>query len=129
LTKISNRHLEVDKIGLRKLAYRRGAGWVFTELLQNALDENVNHVRIDVGTTPGLSLVKLRVEDDSPHGFRKLSDAFTFFAESCKKNVPDKRGRFNLGEKLVLAICESAVISTTTGTIEFAADGTRMEFR
>ena len=74
---------------------------------------------------PNKALAYLRVEDDSPDGFQELHHAYTIFAESYKKTNPEKRGRFNLGEKLVLSICESATISTTTGTVEFLADGRR----
>ena len=34
-----------------------------------------------------------------------------------------KRGRFNLGEKLFLSVCEYATVATTTGTIEFRESG------
>jgi hypothetical protein len=127
MTKTYDRHLEVDKLGLRKLAFRRGAGWVLTELLQNSLDEQVTKVEIDLEPTPGRPLARLKVVDDSPDGFRELHHAYTLFAESYKKSDPTKRGRFNLGEKLVLALCVSATISSTTGTVEFAGNGKRTE--
>ena len=37
------------------------------------------------------------VEDDSPDGFRDLTEAYTIFAESYKKVDPEKRGAFNIG--------------------------------
>ena len=58
-------------------------------------------------------------------GFRNLDHAFTLFADSYKKKLPEKRGRFNLGEKLILAMCQEATIATTTGTVVFGADGDR----
>jgi hypothetical protein len=69
----------------------------------------------------------LAVEDDSPEGFRTLSDAWTLFAESYKRTKATQRGRFNLGEKLVLAVCEEASIVTTKGTVEFSPDHGRIE--
>ena len=99
-------YFAVDRVGLRKLAFRHGAGWVVTELLQNALDEEVSRVDIVFEPVPNKPLARLRVEDDSPDGFRELDHAYTLYAESYKKSDPGKRGRFNLGEKLVLAICE-----------------------
>ena len=63
--------------------------------------------------------------DDDPDGFADLRDAYTLFAESRKKGNAAQRGRFNLGEKLVLALAKSAWIETTTGTVEFTEDGTR----
>ena len=63
------------------------------------------------------------VEDDAPEGFKDLSHAFTLFADSAKKTNPEQRGRFNLGEKLVLAISDEATIRTTQGGIRFNAEG------
>lgn len=65
------------------------------------------------------------IEDDAATGFRRLSDAWTMFAPSYKKADATKRGRFNLGDKLFLAVCESARIASTTGTVVFDADGRR----
>jgi hypothetical protein len=65
----------------------------------------------------------LSVEDDDPAGFVDLAHAYTLFAESGKKGDPTKRGRFNLGEKLVLALCDEATVSSTTGTVVFGKQG------
>jgi len=93
--------------------------------VQNALDENVSAVRITLDLHPGKPLADLVVEDDSPEGFRNLNHAYTLFAESTKQKNPEKRGRFNLGEKLVLSMCQNACIATTTGTVIFEANGKR----
>lgn len=74
---------------------------------------------------PGKSLVALRIEDDDPDGFRDLTHAYTLYAESSRKADPAKRGRFNLGEKLMLAVCDQACITSTTGTIVFDSRGRR----
>jgi len=63
------------------------------------------------------------VEDDAPDGFKDLSHAFTLFASSSKKSNPEQRGRFNLGDKLVLAISDEVTIRTTKGGIRRDADG------
>lgn len=93
--------------------------------MQNALDEKVSSVTIQlkrhVGKTADLSVI-----DDSPEGFQNLAHAYTLFAESYKKGDPRKRGRFNFGEKLVLAMCRSATIATTTGTVFFNSQGKRI---
>jgi hypothetical protein len=52
-----------------------------------------------------------------------LTHAFTLFADSAKKANPEQRGRFNLGEKLVLAISDEVTIRTTKGGIRFDAEG------
>jgi hypothetical protein len=116
----------VDKDGLRNLVQRHGTGRLIAELVQNALDENVANVAIELTPEPGRSLIALTVEDDAPEGFRNLDHAFTLFADSYKKNLPEKRGRFNLGEKLIIAMCQEATITTTTGTVVFQADGNRL---
>lgn len=115
---------EVDKEGLSKLLERRGKGWVVAELIQNAWDESkTTRVEVELEPIPGRPLCRLTVLDNSPTGFRDLTHAYTLFAESYKKANEKQRGRFNLGEKLVLALCQTATISSTTGTIIFDADG------
>lgn len=118
---------DVDKKGLANLVNRRTSkGFIVFELLQNAWDENSN--RVDVILEPiknTQSLFRLVVTDDSPEGFSNLADAFTLFAPSKKANNAELRGRFNLGEKMVIACCETASIKTTTGSVVFNDDGTR----
>jgi len=55
--------------------------------------------------------------------FANLTHAWTLFAESDKKADAEKRGRFNLGEKLVLSLCKMAEIETTTGGVRFDETG------
>lgn len=81
--------------------------------------------RVDVTLTvvPGRPLADVVVEDDAPEGFRDLSHAYTLFAESYKRTEPTQRGQFDLGEKFVLAVCESASVFTTKGTVLFHPTG------
>ena len=116
---------EVDKEGLRKLLKRRGPAFALAELIQNAWDEDSSRVLIEIGPTQDPALTLLKVEDDSPEGFKDITHAFTLFAESGKVGDPTKRGRFNLGEKLFLALCQEATIRTTSGQVMFCADGKR----
>ena len=60
-----------------------------------------------------------------PEGWGDLADAFTVFGRSRRGKEPDRRGRFCLGEKLVLAMCREARIETMSGTVEFLPDGPR----
>jgi hypothetical protein len=117
---------EVDKAGLAKLLERRGKEWVVAELFQNAVDEDVTRVDMQLGRPEG-GLSLLVVEDDNPTGFADIAHAYTLFADSAKKTDVTKRGRFNLGEKLVIALCDRALISTTKALIEFGPDGRSME--
>lgn len=120
----------VDKQGLAKLLARKGIEFVIYELVQNTWDEDTTNVTVSLERIRGTKYAHLRVEDDNPEGFRDLSHSFTLFADSTKKNDAEKRGRFNLGEKLVLAVCEDAEISSTKGTVVFNESGrhqTRMK--
>lgn len=114
----------VDREGLAKIAGRRGKVFVLHELLQNAWDcSGAREVSVGLAAISGRPLATLVVEDDDPDGFRDLTHSYTLFAESEKKAKRDKRGRFNLGEKLVLALCEEAEIISTTGGVRFDKDG------
>lgn len=95
------------------------------ELLSNAWDQNISHVDVTLTRNGGSRTFDLIVEDDDPDGFADLTHAFTLFAPSTKKTDAEKRGRFNLGEKLVLAVCEHAEILSTKGGVRFTKAGGR----
>lgn len=121
-----NSWFEVDKEGLRKLQGRQGTrAFLIYELIQNAWDEATTQVTAKLTYEKKLKVACLTVEDDNPEGFRDLSHAYTLFAESSKKSDPEKRGRFNIGEKLILACSRTALVQTTKGTIVFRPDGVR----
>ncbi|MHB9044387.1 MAG: hypothetical protein ACYC35_00455 [Pirellulales bacterium] len=114
----------VDKAGLAKLMAGRSKAFVLYELLQNAWDQPLA-LNVSVTITPvnGRPMSKIVVEDDDAEGFADLAHAYTLFAESTKKDDAEKRGRFNLGEKLVLALSHWATIETTKGTVRFDNTG------
>ena len=115
---------EVDKAGLAQILERYGRSRAVLELIQNAWDERVTRVAVrlePIDGAPGWH--RLVVSDDSPDGFADLSHAYTLFAASHKKDRAELRGRFNLGEKLVIALCRTATIETTTGTVTFTEEG------
>ncbi|MBG6083079.1 ATP-binding protein [Rubrivivax gelatinosus] len=114
---------EVDHKGLAKLLERKGKAFALFELVQNAWDENATRVDVTLERIPGSRNARLVVRDDNPTGFANLSHAFTLFADSAKKGEVCKRGRYNCGEKMVLALCQEASIATTTGTVVFNAAG------
>jgi hypothetical protein len=120
-----NTWFEIDKEGLRRTLERRGKAFAIFELVQNAWDEDgTTEVSITL-SRPERGKSVLSVTDDAPQGYRDLGESYTMFAESYKKNDPTKRGRFNLGEKCVLALCDETTITTTTGRVTFDRDGTR----
>lgn len=120
---------DVDRKGLAKLIESRGRSFIVLELVQNAWDED-GVTTCSITLEPdGNGIAKLIVEDDAPDGFKDITHSFTLFAESGKKSNPAKRGRFNRGEKIVLALCKEASIKTTTGTVIFTEDDKRKRGR
>jgi hypothetical protein len=117
--RISRAWFDVDKDGLAKIVRRRGVAFLLFELVQNSLDTNARNIDITLDPVLGQPKVWITVTDDDPDGFDDLEHAYTLFAESRKKADPTKRGRFNMGEKLVIACCEEAEIRTVRGTVAF----------
>ena len=117
----------VDKAGLAAVATRRGTAPLLLEPVQNAWDEEgVSFVKVDLSPINGKPQVTLRVEDDSPDGFRDLADAYTLYKQSYKIGNPEQRGRFNCGEKFLLSVASEASIISTTGSISFGPDGRKL---
>lgn len=109
----------VDKEGLSKLMERKGKEFILYELLQNSWDTNAKKVDVSLRRSELKGYADIEVIDDHPEGWKELAHAWTLYAESEKKGDAQKRGRFNLGEKLVLALCRTARIETTTGGVAF----------
>jgi hypothetical protein len=117
---------EVDREGLAQTVRRRHPGFIFGELVANAMDQpGTKNLFVEHSPVPNKSLVNLTVRDDDPTGFADLQDAYTLFRRTPKRADSTVRGRFNLGEKEFLSICQEAKIQTTIGTVFFNADGTR----
>src|SRR5580700_10198138 len=111
---------DVSRKGLAKLIERRGKIWLLHELIANAWDaDDVEIVEVVLEPEEGVPLATVIVRDDAPDGFADLSHAWTLFAESSRKSQAQKRGRFNLGEKLVLALCNEAAIVSTKAAVMF----------
>jgi len=115
----------VDRDGLRKLIEHKGKKLIIWELVQNVWDEDATLCKVSVERIPNSPYARVIVEDDNAEGFANITHAWTMYAESAKKSDPSKAGRFNQGEKKVIALCRSAEIATTTATITFNEDGTR----
>lgn len=113
---------EVDRKGLRKLYEDKDKTFILRELIQNAFDENIRNCEIMISKL-NPKTIKLKIMDDSPEGFRDISHAYTLFADTYKRLEPEKRGRFNIGEKLVFSLCDYVRLETTKGTIVFDGRG------
>ena len=123
MTRPSKSWFEVDRKGLAQVLARHGKGRAILELVSNAWDEDgVSEVWVTLLRLQGRT-VRLIVKDDAPDGFADLRESFTLFAPSKKKADAEKRGRFNLGEKLALALCASAEIVSTKGGVRFSEKG------
>jgi hypothetical protein len=118
---------DADKEGLRqigeRLIERRGFGIIGAELYQNVRDTEATICHMSLTKTNVRGKYELICEDNDPIGFSDLSHAYTLYAPSLKKADPEKAGRFNVGEKFVLAFCKEARIETTKGTVIFDASG------
>lgn len=112
---------EVSKEGLRQLWAGKPKDFIVRELVQNAWDEKISKCSFTSEWQNGIAY--LVMEDDSPEGFKDITHAFTLFAPTYKRLIPEKRGRFNVGEKQVLAMCKEAIVSTTKGTVTFSSQG------
>jgi hypothetical protein len=113
---------DVDKAGLANILERRGKAFALFELVANAWDSGGDRVAIMLEPLAGVPYATLTVEDNG-EGFADLSHAHTMFTRSARADKADKRGRFNLGEKLVLACCRKAIIMSAGGSLEFREDG------
>lgn len=123
MSAIAKNWFDVDREGLAKLLADRSPAFVLFELFSNCADTDAKKIEIDFMTVEGRPCSTLIVRDDDPEGFRDLAHAWTLFAESSRKGDAEKRGRFNLGEKLVLAKCVWAEIVSTTGAVGFDVEG------
>jgi hypothetical protein len=112
---------EVDKNGLAQIQGDKPKTYILRELIQNAWDEEITECEVTLEVEAGK--IKATVTDDSPEGFRDLTDSFTLFKETYKRSEPTKRGRFNLGEKQAIARCIYAHIETTKGGVVFDKNG------
>ena len=118
----------VDKQGLSDLRENADPAGLLYELYQNVADEDgATTCALTLTPAPTRGRYVLTVTDDVPGGFLNIKDAYRLFAKSYKREHAEKRGRFNVGEKLVLALADSAMVKSTGGTILFNADGTRTE--
>lgn len=131
VSEASKNWLDVDRKGLGKLIERRGKIAIIMELVSNALDaDGTTRVEVVLEPEEGVPHATVIVRDDSPNGFIDLSQSWTLFAESSRKGLATKRGRYCLGDKLVLALCTEASIVSVKGAVMFDSRGrTNMKAR
>ena len=91
------------------------------ELVQNSFDTDAS--KCEVVVTHDAKNTYVAVTDDHPDGFKNIRDAYTLFGFTEKRSDPTKRGRFNFGEKIVLARAKEATVTTTKGCVRFTKEG------
>lgn len=111
----------VSTAGLKELQAGKPKHYILRELIANAFDEDIN--TCEVKLTYSNRTARIKVADDNPFGFKDLADAYTLFKSTSKRKNPSQRGRFNIGEKQAIALCETAMITTTKGTVLFTKNG------
>jgi len=117
-----NSWFEVDKAGLKEMFANFPEERMVAELVQNVWDcDGAKTCAVNLGDVKDGTM--LCVTDDHPDGFKDLRDAYTLFKSTDKRGDPTKRGRFNIGEKIVFSRAKRGVIETTKGTVEFGKDG------
>lgn len=116
---------EVDHRGMRALHTGREPWQLVKELVSNAWDEPTATECWVWLESKGPRKASLEVYDDGV-GFAKISDAWTFFGDTPKRRNPTVRGRFNIGEKEILCVADSARIITAGQEIRFPKSGGRI---
>jgi len=115
----------VNKEGLKELHSNVTPFRLCCEIIQNAWDEDIKECNVSLKSTGRVAY--LQVVDDSPDGFRDMRDSYTLFGHTLKRGDPTKRGRFNLGEKVVLSVALEGEIRSTKGMVAFKENGNRVE--
>ena len=118
----SKERFQVNTLGMRQLHADRNPEELVKELIQNAFDEDVTTCRVNVKVSPEGVLVT--AEDDGP-GFADIEDSFTLMGDTHKRADPEKRGRFNLGDKELISVSVWARIETVGWTVTFPPEGGR----
>lgn len=123
---------EVDLRGFLELEGGKPALRLAVELVANAFDEARGYVpdrkkpsysAVSLAHQNNPRGVLLTVADDGP-GFLNEADVYTLYGSTPKRGVVTVGGRFNLGEKQVIAVARWARVRTNAVTVEFA-DGKR----
>jgi len=114
---------EVSTEGMRELQSGREPWQLAKELVSNAWDEKAALCQVELRSETSQTAYFSVYDDGS--GFKDVADAWTLMKHTDKRMDPEVRGRFNIGEKEILAVARSARITTSNTIILFPADGGR----
>jgi len=114
---------EVSTEGMRELQSGREPWQLAKELVSNAWDEKTTICQVKLESIT-MRTAYLSVYDNGI-GFKDIADAWTLMKHTDKRLNPEVRGRFNIGEKEILSIAQSAKITTAGKVIIFPKSGGR----
>lgn len=114
---------EVSTEGMRELQAGREPWQLAKELVSNAWDEKTTVCEVKLYSISSMTAY-LSVYDDG-EGFKDIKDAWTLMKHTDKRLDPEMRGRFNTGEKEILAVAQEAMITTAGKIIRFPKSGGR----
>jgi hypothetical protein len=124
---------DINIKGLAQLEAGRDPAHLAFEAVANVFDEargygNTDRKRPDqcnvaLEYSPNPRGIQLTVYDNGA-GFENVEDIWTLFGETSKRSAPHVSGRFNSGEKLLIAAARSAMVMTNKITVKFE-DGQR----
>lgn len=113
------RRFEVDGSGFKGHVKKMKPHQIIQEIISNSFDEDaVKTVTCDIEFIQETKQVRVKVVDDG-NGFRDIEEIFTLYKHSYKRNKPEKRGRFNLGDKQFFAVAETGHVITGKNKVEF----------
>lgn len=113
---------EVDRLGYSDLVKGREVWRLFLEPVSNAFDAEAKNVSVTISREARSPFVEFVYEDDG-EGFTNIRLAYTFYADTDRRTNPCKRGRFTVGEKAFLSICQEGMIETGEKRVTFDDKG------
>jgi hypothetical protein len=114
---------EVCTEGMKELQAGRAPWQLAKELVSNSWDEKATLCKVELVSETSMTAY-LSVYDNGP-GFADIADAWTLMKHTDKRLNPEVRGRFNIGEKEILAVAQKARITTAGKIIDFPKEGGR----
>ena len=124
---IAPERFTVSHTGMRELHANRPPWQLVKELIQNAWDEapEATICTVEIKPQHREEATLIIVTDDGP-GFADISDAWTLMKHTPKRYQPNKRGRFNMGEKEIVSVALEAEVETVGNTVTFPRMGSRV---
>ncbi len=107
---------EISNDGWRRMNAGRPLGVLLREALQNAFDEEVGRVTVELGPE------RIVVEDDGARGFADDRLVYTVFLTD-KDDSPTRRGRKGRGLKELISAASAAEVETVGRTVVFDRNG------